>query len=310
MMAADPLTEAISGYMPVKHVAGALNLGGRWAIAFRKHDGFKCLAVAEGEAWLRVKGEPDALLLATNDCVLLPNGRPFVVARDLSFTAVDFENIPTEEWHEQTATIGDGRDATLLVGHFAFSGLQSTLMLGGVGSIVRLRDEDRGARLRWLLNQMKTELAEPCPGSLAAVRLLANLLLVQALRLFLAAAADRPGGWLFALHDAKIGKAVVAIHDSPSTRWTLSDLAAVSNMSRSRFAERFRRIVGMPPLDYLTHWRMMIACQRLETTREPVGSIATGLGYQSESAFNTAFKRILGCSPGRFRKAHRRVRDG
>lgn len=107
-------------------------------------------------------------------------------------------------------------------------------------------------------------------------------------------------GWFFALADRRSGAAIRAIHTDPTHPWTLRELGSHAGMSRSTLALRFREIVGEPPMHYVTRWRMMLACDRLENSRASVSSVATSLGYESESAFSTAFKRFFGCSPRRY----------
>lgn len=96
------------------------------------------------------------------------------------------------------------------------------------------------------------------------------------------------------------GAAIGAIHEDPAHRWTLQELAARAGMSRSSFALRFRETVGVPAMDYLTRWRMLLASDRLENSDDPISAIATSLGYESESAFSTAFKRVIGRSPRQY----------
>jgi AraC-like DNA-binding protein len=100
--------------------------------------------------------------------------------------------------------------------------------------------------------------------------------------------------------------AIGAMHDDPAHRWTLQELSARAGMSRSTFALRFKKTVGTPPMDYLTRWRMLLAGDRLANSADPLSAIALSLGYESESAFSTAFKRVMGCSP----RQHGRGRNG
>lgn len=299
---ADLLSDMLSVLSPVTHVAGAFDLGGDWAITFPAHDGLKIFAVVTGRAWLHVEGEAEALLLEADDCAILPNGRQFVIARGLAFTPVGIEAIPATEWHERVATLGGGNDTMLLGGHFAFTGAQTDLLLGTMPPILRLRETADRSHLRWALERMREELAEAGPGSTSMVRHLAHMLLIQALRLYLASGSGRTTGWLFALGDPKVGGAARAIHAAPAERWTLPRLAAVAGMSRSKFAERFKALTGTSPMDYLTRWRMFLACQHLTSGRASVSKIGAMVGYESEAAFSTAFKRVTGCTPRRYGK--------
>jgi AraC-like DNA-binding protein len=126
-------------------------------------------------------------------------------------------------------------------------------------------------------------------------------MLVQALRTFLSTCGQSGVGWFFALSDKHIGLAIGAMHADPATRWTLENLAGRAGMSRSVFARRLKELVGTPPLDYLTRWRMLVASERLPHSDINIASVANAVGYESESAFSTAFKRTMDCSPREYR---------
>ncbi|HEY5412191.1 MAG TPA: AraC family transcriptional regulator, partial [Caulobacteraceae bacterium] len=122
----------------------------------------------------------------------------------------------------------------------------------------------------------------------------------QACRLYLAQKTATGVGWLYALREPQISIAIEAIHRRPAHPWTLDELARLAVMSRSTFARRFRERVGDTPIAYLARWRMLLATRRLIDSRDTLSEIALSLGYDSENAFNTAFKRIMGCSPRRY----------
>ena len=128
-------------------------------------------------------------------------------------------------------------------------------------------------------------------------------MLLQAFRLHLARQASDRVGLLYALADPQLGRAIEAMHADPAHRWTLAELANQAGLSRSIFAQRFRERIGETPIGYLTRWRMMLARDRLTAGREPLGAIARALGYESENAFNTAFRRVIGCAPRRYARA-------
>ena len=126
-------------------------------------------------------------------------------------------------------------------------------------------------------------------------------MLVQALRAHLAEGLSGGVEWLFALADEQIGPAINAMHGEPAHSWTLQELAERVGMSRSGFAQKFKETVGATPIDYLTRWRMLLAGDRLAHSSDPISAISISLGYDSESAFSTAFKRVMGCSPRHYR---------
>lgn len=146
-----------------------------------------------------------------------------------------------------------------------------------------------------------SEADTPRPGGATVIRRLGDVLFVQIVRAWL---AQEPtvGGWLRALHDPAIGKALVAIHREPGEPWALETLAALTGLSRSGFAARFSALVGEPPGRYLARWRMTLAMQRLQRERVSIAALADELGYDSEGAFNRAFRRIVGVAPGTYRR--------
>jgi len=127
-------------------------------------------------------------------------------------------------------------------------------------------------------------------------------MLVQALRLHLQEEAGRGVGWLFALADPQIRVAIKCMHDDPGHPWTLQELAERLCMSRTVFAQKFKKRVGMTSMEYLTRWRMLLAGDRLKRSDESLSEICSSLGYEAESAFGRAFRRVWGCSP----REHRR----
>ena len=155
--------------------------------------------------------------------------------------------------------------------------------------------------MRWLLDRLAREWQADRPGGTAATAQLAQLIFIEALRAHLAAAGSAAHGWLSGLGDARIAPALELIHADPSRSWTLGDLARAVGMSRTSFAMRFKSVVGIPPLAYLTQWRMHLAERDLGQTDEPISGVAYRLGYTSESAFSNAFKRIKGVAPRAYR---------
>lgn len=123
------------------------------------------------------------------------------------------------------------------------------------------------------------------------------MMLVLALRLYLSERPKDGIGWLFALADRQMAAAISAMHEKPSYRWTLQALAQRAGMSRTAFTLKFKATVGSSVMDYLARWRMLLAADRLENSSDPISVMALSLGYESESAFSTAFKRVMGCSP-------------
>jgi AraC-like DNA-binding protein len=293
----DPLSDVLSLLKLRSYVAGGWAGGGEWSFQFGPHRGIKCYAVAAGQFWLAVEGlEP--IRLETGDCFILPRGRPFRLATDLGLEPVEATTV-TAAARGGVVELNGGADCFMVGGHFALEGEHAAILLGMLPPVVHIRKEADRASLRWSLERMRQELAEPQPGGFLVAQQLASMILIQALRLHLAEGAGGVG-WLFALADRQMRAALEAMHAQPAHRWTLQALAQRAGMSRSSLALKFKETVGVSPMEYLTRWRMLLAADRLASSGEPVGAIAASLGYESESAFSTAFKRVTGASPRRY----------
>ncbi len=292
----DPLSDVISLLEPRSYRVGGFDAGGDWSIRFGTHEGIKCYSVTSGQAWLAVEGVDKPMLLKAGDCLLLPRGWPFRVASDLTLPPDDWQRHFVGSRNGTLVTLNGGGGVTVLGGHFRIAGPQAEMLLDMLPPIVCLQSEADRETLRWAFERMRQELADPKPGSFLIAQQLAYMILVQALRLHLD--EGKGVGWLFALSDKHVGAAMAAIHREPARHWTVEALAVEVGMSRSSFAARFRQRVGDGPIEYLTRWRMLLAGRDL-SRGEPVGAVARSLGYASESAFSTAFRRVIGRSPRR-----------
>jgi AraC-like DNA-binding protein len=164
---------------------------------------------------------------------------------------------------------------------------------------------DAGTAVRWLeanLQFVASEIASGEPGFETIVSRLADILVVQAVRAHLARDSAGCKGWLRALIDPQIDRALSLIHEKPEDDWTVESLASKVGMSRSAFAARFAQLVEEPPLTYLTRWRMQKASRLLETSHAGVAEVAKRVGYDAEAAFSKAFKRWIGVAPGAYRR--------
>lgn len=197
-------------------------------------------------------------------------------------------------------SINGGGDCCIVGGDFALAGNPASILLGLLPPIVHLQKEPGKAALRWSIERIMQELREPQPGGFLIAQHLANMMLVQALRLHLEEGANGGVGWLFALADKQMSAAINAMHEEPGRRWTLQELAERVGMSRSTLAQKFKETVGTSPMEYLTCWRMALAGDKLVNSSDPVSAISLALGYESEAAFSTAFKRVMGSSPRQY----------
>lgn len=306
----DPLSEVLSLLKPRSHISSGFDAGGEWAVQFSsQHLLIKCYAIVSGACWLVVEGQADAVRLVAGECFVLPSGRPFRLASDPGVVPVDAAGIFPPMRAGGVVTINGGGDLFLVGSRFAVSGQHASMLMDLLPPIVHIRRESEQSALRWAIDRMMLELRDQQPGGELIAQHLAHMMLISALRLHLENTAEPSTGWIAALVDRHLGPVIRAIHASPGQRWMLRDLARLACQSRSSFAERFRRVVGCTPMEYLTRWRMLMACERLGSGKERVSRVASDLGYESESAFSTAFKRVWGCSPREFgRKGAERAR--
>jgi AraC-like DNA-binding protein len=299
----DPLSEILALLKPQSYFSGGFAVSGDIAIRFPKHQGIKCYAVLAGQCWLAVDEVPEPVLLNAGDCFLLPRGLPFRLATDLSLEPVPFTVARERLSMSNEAPVVTEGVQHIAGGHFRLTGSHAEMLLQSLPPIVHIRRESDKATMRWSLERMREELRNPQPGSSLITQQLAYMMLVQALRLHLADTANAGRGWLSALSDKHMSIAIASMHNDPGRPWTLQSLAECVGLSRSVFALRFRETVGTTPMEYLTRWRMLLAADRLENSSDGLSAIAQSLGYESESAFGKAFRRVMGCSPRRYTRS-------
>lgn len=283
------------------HGAAGTRPRGDLAIRFPAHEGLYCYAVLVGACWLTLQGGPP-LRLKAGHCVLLPSGRPFRIGSDPDLAPVEAADFFTGRSNGEVVTYGQGGDCFICAAHFDFEGPHSELLLGLLPPVVHIDDETDQTAMRWALDRMMAELRNPRAGSDLLVEHLSHLVLIQALRQHLTERDGARAGWLSALADPPVATVIAALHAAPARRWSVAAMAKIAGMSRTVFALRFKASVGASPMDYLTRWRMMLAADALRRPRETVASAAMAVGYDSDSAFSTAFKRVMGCSPRRYRQ--------
>ena len=293
----DPLSDVLSLLKPHIRGAAGFDMGQDWSVWFPAYDGIKCYAVVSGRCWLSMDSVADAVRLEAGDCFVLPQGRPFRLASDLDVPSIETSGCSPEGGIE---TFHGGGCCFIAGGHFSIASPQVDLLVRTLPSIIQIHDETNRAALRWALLRMRDELSEQQPGAGLMSEHLAHMVLIQALRTYVAQGPAEQERWLVALADRQIGASIKAVHADPARRWTLKGLAAEARMSRSGFAVRFKELVGQAPMTYVTYWRMLLAADRLTNSDDAVATIAQSLGYISENSFGIAFKRVTGSSPRKY----------
>lgn len=267
--------------------------------------------VAAGSCWLRLP-ETDPIELRAGDLALVPHGLGHDLLGDADACRGPRVDLLPQEYLSTSYSIlqhgGGGRAAQLICGVVSFDEPAARELMRTLPPVMFIGGDTLSAAssIKDTLRLMAGELACPQIGGEAVATRLADVLVVQAIRSWLISDATAPAGWLRALEDDRIGRALEAIHHNPGDEWNLGRLAKAAMMSRSSFSSRFTTLTGEAPIAYLTRWRMSIAASRLREEDITVARLASELGYQSEAAFNRAFTRVNGQTPGSLRGRRRR----
>ena len=300
----DPLSEVLSLLKLKSYMSGGFVLDAGSSYAIPAYKGVKCYTPLSGSCWLSIAGSSEPVLMQAGDCVILPRGLPFRLAAEKEPSLVDVRRLEVRKPEDPVLYKSPGV-CSFIGGHFFFSGSSSEILLNSLPPVVHISKDSDKAAIRWSLQSIMDELCDPQPGGSIIAQQLALMMLVQALRLHLRDAASKGAGWLFALADAQMRVALACIHDDPAHPWTLQELANRTGMSRTVFAQAFKKKVGETSMQYLTRWRMSLAAARLKSSDEPVSSISLAVGYETESAFGKTFRKVMGCSPRNHRNASR-----
>jgi len=262
--------------------------------------------LTSGRCWGGVAGDQQTLMQA-GDAIVFPQGDANLLSSRESRGATALTVSATPARHPNTVTIGGGREAAE----------KATFVCGFLGCDLRPFNPllsalprqiiARGDAGDWLAEFPKYALAEsrePKPGSESMLTRMAELMFVEVLRRHVASLSEQHTGWLAGLGDTVAGPALRALHDKPERAWSLPDLAREIGTSRTVLVERFTEVVGLPPMQYLTQWRLQLAADQLARGSGKVAAIGERVGYESEAAFSRAFKRATGSSPAAWRKMH------
>lgn len=305
----DPLLDLIRLLRPrATLLGGGLVAAGRWGLSFRKRNDLLFCWIEQGECLLRRPGSP-SLRLQAGDFVLIRTSTPFTLASDAAVAPLDSEAaVAAARNHRLRLGEGETRPVTLHAGKFVFDTANQDLLMRLLPSLVHLaRDGAASERVRALLAMNEAEARAPGPASEFVIVRLVELLLVEILRTRPSDAERAPTGLLAGLADPVAARALAAMHGDVAGAWTVAGLARLCAVSRSTFAGRFRAVVGVGPIEYLQHWRMALAKDALRSGTARIGQIAAAVGFQSQSAFSTAFTKATGCSPSQYAAAQSRT---
>lgn len=303
---ADPLGEALHFLRMTGSFYCRSELGAPWALALPAAEG--CAAfhvVTSGRCWLEVEGAPRKQLVP-GDLALVPHGTGHRLSSDPRVRAAKLDELVHEHVSERYAVLrhgGGGAHTSLVCGVVGFDHPAARQLIALLPAVIHVEGEDAGDWLASTLRFMATEAQSQRPGGETVITRLADILVIQAIRAWIEHDPAAQTGWLGALQDPQLGRAIALVHRDPTQPWSLASLASEVGMSRSAFAARFTAMVGEPAMHYVARWRMHLALTWLREQELGVAETATKLGYQSEAAFSRAFKRYVGIAPGSVRKA-------
>lgn len=260
----------------------------------------------EGRAYAQLNEE--RLAIIPGDVVICPHGDSHAFESGFCPHAVDGESELQRIFSQglKLSRMGGGGElARFVCGYMVCDPTLSHMFLAGLPSLfkINIRQDPSG---QWLENSIRNSLVggkTNSEGTEAVLAKLSETLFIETLRRYMNSLPEAHTGWLAGARDAQVGKVLALLHRQTATRWTLSSLANEAGMSRAVLAQRFQQYLGEGPGAYLTRWRLQLGAQRLSSTSDSVAQIASKVGYESEQAFNRAFKRTFGVPPARYRKA-------
>ena len=263
--------------------------------------------ITEGRCKARLHNGGETVDLEPGDLIMLPRDDTHLLGSDLQLAPTLSDTLVQPVTRGGMLRIehgGGGKKTRLVCGFLSCDERLCGPMLQSLPRILRV-SLGEGPATDWLnsLFQAATrESAEARPGGETVLAKLSELLFVEALRRYIERLPEQQRGWFAGLGDRFVGRALALMHDQPAREWTVDELAARVGLSRSSFAQRFTEFIGQPPMQYLTRWRLTVAAQRLRSEQISLARLAADSGYESEAAFNRAFKRALGETPATWRR--------
>ncbi|MET0856508.1 MAG: AraC family transcriptional regulator, partial [Telluria sp.] len=272
-------------------------------------------AVAQGSCWAGIPGGPSVQLFA-GDAVMFPHGDAHVVSsapgmRGLSdvgwFSTLDLAHLPLRIAIEgcdavNPASPGFHADATVVCGFLGCDLHPFNPLIAALPHLLHLRASDDDAWMSRFTQQAVAESQAGRPGAEAMLARMSEMMFVHAVRRYTDMLPAEGVGWLTALRDRFVGRALALMHEQPARPWSIEELGRHVGLSRSSLHERFVHLVGLPPMQYLAQWRMQAAARLLLETRASIAAVALDVGYESEASFTRAFKRAVGKPPAAWRR--------
>lgn len=296
----DPLSDIIALLRPSAAMSKPITGKGRWGVSYAAHKAPGFTIILKGACWIALDGG-QPMPLRRGDFILLPSAPAFTLSSHPSEPCARRE--PSDVAVRHGEPDGDP-DFVSLGGAFRIAPANAALLLALLPGVIHIpAAEGRSDRLTRLIALIMDECADDAPGKDMILQRLLEVLLVEALRWDGIAGDPARAGLLGGLRDPTLARVLRALHADVRANWTVADLARIAGQSRSAFAARFADTLGCGPIEYLSRWRMALAKDALIGGAKTLDRIADEIGYESASAFSTAFRKRQGCSPGRFAHA-------
>jgi len=312
---ADPLGEALHFLRMSGVVYTRSELSAPWGIDLpAMPDCVLFHVVTSGRCWLEVEGAVPCAL-QPGEFTLVPHGDGHRISDAAGSPTVNLFDIPREQVSERYEILrhgGGGEPTGLICGAVRFDHPAARDLIRLLPQVMRV-EAWSSPQAEWMqstLRLMASEAGARRPGGETVVTRLADILVIQAIRSWIAENPAAQTGWLGAVRDERIGPAILNIQRDPAREWSVASLAGAVAMSRSAFAARFSELVGETPMQYVTRWRMHVATTWLREGSATLAEMASRLGYRSEAAFSRAFKRVIGVSPGAVRRQSQAAQAG
>lgn len=276
------------------------DLTGPWTLAFAPGSAY-FFVILEGNLTVDVAAAPSARAVA-GDLVMLPRGAGLVLSDGAGAPAASVPDLMEEQFTAERLALrhgGDGARTRVIAGSFHFESTAVPWIVSALPSVIHIEKSggQTGGWLEGLAHFMMMEAQAVNPGASVMISRLIDVLIIRVIRTWAQTRNPNDAGWLGALADPRISRALKAIHDDPFRAWTVAELAGSVGMSRTSFAERFSALVKQAPASYHARWRLTLAHGMLRRANARVGDVARRIGYESEAAFSRAFKAEFGIPP-------------
>ncbi|MGN4963624.1 AraC family transcriptional regulator [Aeromonas dhakensis] len=297
----DPLSDIVSRLKISSQKIVTFDMAANTNAQFPDYSGMKIYIAKIGSFFIKMAGSENSYALEKGDILILSSGREFSIFDNPNAPTIDIRKIHVMRDRSSCFSNG-GCDFSFVGCRFEFQFNDTFRFISSLPDPIVIKTQrEENAGIKDFLNNLSSEIEKPGPGSALITEHLLQIILTQALRVLLSSGALGHGeGWFYAMADKHISLALTSIHDKPGRRWRLDELANIAGMSRTAFTSKFRKLAGYSVNEYIRIWRFSLAIERMVANKEKISQIAFDLGYESESAFSTAFKKCMGTSPKRY----------